>query len=165
VSNNRIEELRAVITDESTTPEQREEARKVLAELEGQSKTNRMDQLDLWLAKIDENYADYVSDQNARFRVCGSCHRKQFKDRDTCELCAAASWQPAVVDSSDGRRSRLIWAASEATGEQLNWYVEHSSMDIAYVQHCARILELRGIARVRSFWECAGFTMLGRPIP
>jgi hypothetical protein len=163
VSNNRIEELRAVITDESTTPEQREEARKVLAELESQPE-NIVDLFAKSLDKIDENYAKYVSDQNARFKVCGACYRKQFKDRDTCELCGAATWQPAVVDSSDGRRSRLIWAATEATGEELNAYVERDSMDTSYVQHCARILELRGIPRTKSFWERAGFTMLGRPI-
>lgn len=159
------EELQAIISDGSLPVEERDEATRLLAELEkGQSKTGTMDQFDVWLAKIDENYAAYVADQNARFKICGSCYRKQFKDRDTCELCAAASWQPAVAGSTDGRRSRLIWAATEATGEELNAYIERDSMDTSYVQHCARVLELRGIPRVRSFWERAGFTMLGRPI-
>ena len=113
--------MQAPFDRERHTVEERDEATRLLAELEGQSKTSAMDQFDVWFAKIDENYAAYVADQNATYKVCGACYRKQFKDRDTCELCGAAStWQPAVVDSTDGKRSRLIWAASEATGEEVN---------------------------------------------
>jgi hypothetical protein len=159
------EELKTIISDGSLSVEERDEATRLLAELEKKKQPENF--VDLFAKSFDkskEDYAAWVADQNVRFKVCGSCYRKQLKGRESCELCGAAAWQLAVVDSSDGRHSRLIWAATEATGEQLNAYVEHTSIDTDYVQHCAKVLELRGIPRVRSFWERAGFTMLGRPI-
>lgn len=162
MNNEKIVSLRAIVEDEKIAAEKREEAARVLMELE-QKPENRIAQV---FAKIEADHAKYVADQNGYFKVCGSCYRKQDKDRDVCELCGhGGNWERVIVEGPDNsRRTCMIAAATTYTDEKLNWYIHNSSIDIAFVLHCARILQLRGVPRVRSFWERAGFSITGQPL-
>lgn len=151
----KIEALRAIVGNEAIAQTKRDEAAKVLAELE------RSDPFAYTMAAVKLQYAAYVEQQNRDFKVCGSCHRKQVMDADICDLCGASQWELAVVESTDGRRNRFIAAATTYSDERLAWYIEHTSMDVGFAAHCARILELRSVKRPTSFWERAGFMFSG----
>jgi hypothetical protein len=92
-------------------------------------------------------------------------HAKQARENDICELCGQSEgWERAAIDPPNPDRCRLIAVSTIYSDEELNSYIANSSIDVAFVNHCARILRLRGVPRVRSFWERAGFDLNGKSI-
>lgn len=162
----RVQTLREAAANEALSPERRAEAAALLAEME---KAPPAPPGGIWaevFRRIDERYAAYVENENARLKVCPSCYRKQPKDRQACELCGSTpeSWEWPVHEPYDPMRGALIAAATNSTPEELNAIIANDSIRLGLVRHCARVLELRGIPRVRSFWERAGCTIDGAPV-
>ena len=154
-----IEELRASANNEALSTEEREVAFKLLATLEKPKPKSIADILAVTFANIEANADAYRADQIARFKVCSSCCFKQPKDNNHCELCGQRGpWESPVPDSAE--RTRFIAMSTSYSEEELNYLIEHSS-NVVLAGHSAKVLELRGVERVKSFWENAGFTITG----
>lgn len=158
MDNAKAQVLRDAVANENLSPEQRAQAAKLLAQLESAPLN-----FEQFCERIAAEAAEARDRENQRFKVCGSCYRKQAKERATCELCGRSTWEAAATEPGNPQRCSYIAAATSYSADQLQWYIAHDSMDTAFAKHCAKVLELRGIPRVRSFWERAGFTLDGQP--
>ncbi len=160
-------ELRAVAHNEALSAEERDVAAKLLETLEAPKPTPKSVSISEMLA---QTFADitaradaYRAEQLARFKVCSGCCLKQAEENDICELCGVQGpWEPPVPDSAE--RTRYIAASTTYSDDELNDHIARDAMNTAFVTHCARVLELRGVERVKSFWEKAGFTITGAPL-
>lgn len=165
-----------------------EELKRELAELEAgkvekqETRTDGLDAKDVAKARavfeylksgvIERRRKEEAEGENEKYQVCQDCFRKQAKGNQTCELCGIRpdKWmEPAFTGELEpanvatyARRARFISAATVYSAEKLNWYIEYSSSDIDFIKHCARVLELKGVPRVMSFWERSGFTLEGK---
>lgn len=151
--------MRAIANSDTATAEEKAVAAKLLAELE-KPKTPA-DLLAQAFAGIDAKAAAYRADQLARFKVCSACClMRQSKGNDRCDLCGASGkWESPLPESLE--RGRYIAATTSWTNDELNQYIARTSINTALAAHCARVLELRGVDRVRSDWERAGFDIHG----
>lgn len=159
---NKIEELKATAANEALSAEEREVAAKLLEKLGSSPKERIRRNLETAFKEIEEKAAAYRADLVARFKVCGSCFLKQLKANEACELCGASDkWESPITENTE--RQHRIAETTDYTDEQLNHLISAYS-DVTRAEHCAKVLELRGTPRVRSFWERAGFDLRGRPI-
>lgn len=162
---DKIEELKAVASNEKLNAEERGVAAKLLETLEKPKPPKTMeDHLEEMTRRNEAKDAAYRADQLARFKVCVVCALKQDKDAEVCGLCGATDkWESPLPDSPERREQIAI--TTDWADDQLN---ERIARDSSYttrarVKHCIRILELRDVPRVRSFWERAGFDIDGKP--
>lgn len=157
-----ISQLKEAIANESLPDSQRKDAAALLAQLEPKPNINAKELFAEVFARITQRATEAHERENRLFKVCASCYRKQPRDHETCELCGKepASWEP--VELGNPEQCKRVAAATSFTADELNSYIANCSMDVAFAKHCAYVLELRGIPRVRSFWERAGFTFEGK---
>lgn len=159
--NQESERLRAVVNDESLSPEQRDIAAKLLAELEKPRPATPAAILEQVYQNIDRKVAEHRAEQLENYKVCSACCLKQPKANDRCELCGTSGkWESPLPESLE--RQRCIAATTRYSNDELNNVVATFSMHTDFVEHCVRVLALRGVPRVRSFWEGPGLDIHGR---
>lgn len=161
--NHEIESLRAVVNNESLSAERREIAAKLLAQLEKPAPATLLEKLESTCEGIAERVAAERADTLAKFKVCSSCCLRQSKANETCDLCGSlGKWEsplPASLEQERRTAATTLWSDDE-----LNAFIASTSVNTTLAAHCARVLELRGVPRVRGFWEGPSLDIHGHAI-